>query len=565
MQRTKFIRFGWGTKNMLRNKADSAVFEYIISMLVGGKVTIVELLLTVLYILPFFIIAIFFGCQGHGYERTLMQVDSVMERSPDSAYNLLLPLRDRILPSDESSYAKYTLLYTQACYKLYKPVPADSLIKRAVGYYEKSDDKSMLCRAYYYRAMTLYERNQHEAALRILKKGESIAKEINDVLQMSKYHESLCMVNYNANCHELMLEYAKLFLEDAVMLNDTALISRGLSHISGAYLRIGKQQEAKNYLMMIHPMLDNLDSSERSYILANTACQYHREGNLEKAKKLLYLSLKYKPYPHIYGELGDIFAEEGNWKEAHINWDQAMRTDNAKTKILVLRAMVNRYVHYKDYISAYKVLEQLSSLKDSVNRNAEKKEILKIQLQYDFQVSENRHNKILIRSLIAIIILLIVIIGYVIIHKRSIEQYTNLLLIKETAILHAKQRIEALESEGKDNSNEISQLRAKIENLNRQTNEDLGRGKEIYERILSGGKLTATDKESYLIEYYSVFQYEKYKEWMYEYKDLTARLITFLILQDMGKTDEQIEEILSISHGALRTTKSRINKKKRKN
>ena len=44
MQRIRFIRFDWAAKYMLRNKADFAVFEGLISVLVDDKVTIVELI-----------------------------------------------------------------------------------------------------------------------------------------------------------------------------------------------------------------------------------------------------------------------------------------------------------------------------------------------------------------------------------------------------------------------------------------------------------------------------------------------------------------------------------------
>ena len=44
MSKNRFIRFDWAAKYMLRNKADFAIFEGLISVLVGEKVTIVELL-----------------------------------------------------------------------------------------------------------------------------------------------------------------------------------------------------------------------------------------------------------------------------------------------------------------------------------------------------------------------------------------------------------------------------------------------------------------------------------------------------------------------------------------
>ena len=44
VSRNRYIRFDWAAKYMLRNKADFAIFEGLISVLVGEKVTIVELL-----------------------------------------------------------------------------------------------------------------------------------------------------------------------------------------------------------------------------------------------------------------------------------------------------------------------------------------------------------------------------------------------------------------------------------------------------------------------------------------------------------------------------------------
>ena len=44
MAMNRYIRFDWAAKYMLRNKADFAIFEGLISVLVKDKVTIVELL-----------------------------------------------------------------------------------------------------------------------------------------------------------------------------------------------------------------------------------------------------------------------------------------------------------------------------------------------------------------------------------------------------------------------------------------------------------------------------------------------------------------------------------------
>ena len=43
-ERNRYIRFDWAAKYMLRSKADFAIFEGLITVLVGEKVEIVELL-----------------------------------------------------------------------------------------------------------------------------------------------------------------------------------------------------------------------------------------------------------------------------------------------------------------------------------------------------------------------------------------------------------------------------------------------------------------------------------------------------------------------------------------
>ena len=130
------------------------------------------------YFLLFYIIVLA-GCNRQtGYERLLVEADSLMEQHTDSALRLLESIPDVMDKSDDASRAYYTLLLTQARYKCYQPVPADSLMRSAVRYYEQSDNPSLLCRAYYYLAMPLYEQGHHEEALRLLKKGEELHGEL---------------------------------------------------------------------------------------------------------------------------------------------------------------------------------------------------------------------------------------------------------------------------------------------------------------------------------------------------------------------------------------------------
>ena len=510
------------------------------------------------FLLLFYIIVLA-GCNRQtGYERLLVEADSLMEQHTDSALRLLESIPDVMDKGDDASRAYYTLLLTQARYKCYQPVPADSLMRSAVRYYEQSDNPSLLCRAYYYLAMPLYEQGHHEEALRLLKKGEELAVRNNDLLYMAKYHESLCMVNDRAKYYDMMLDYARKFLNDAILLKDTAFIARGMDHVSSAYFRMGDEEKGRDFIIGTLPLLSKMDNESKAYILTNFGCIAHSFRDIEMAKKYLLSSLDANPMPHTYAELGDVYADEGNIQEAEKSWQEALKTSDSQTVLNVLASMQEHYEQQQDYKSALEISNKIYLLKDSLTQASEQAAIAEIQHKYDRQVVENKYYKTLTWLLGSILLLIIVSIVYYCYHHRTVRKFTSQLTAKEEAIRKAQQEIALLENMDGEHHEEIMALNAQIQMIRQQTNEQLGRGKEVYDAVSAGEKLQSASKEHYLIEYYSILHYEQYALWMNEYKNLTARLLTYLILKDMGKSDTEIQDILSITNSSLRSIKTRL-------
>lgn len=489
----------------------------------------------------------------------LAAADSMMEVRPDSAYALLSQVADEAGKGDEGTRAYFTLLYTQASYKLYKPVPSDIVIRQAVNYYERLGNKSLLCRAYYYRAMTLYERNCHEQALVLLRKGEQLAAELHDVLQLSKYHESLCMVNNNARCNELMLKYAKLSLDDALQLQDTAAVTRAYQYISVAYYRIKKHEKERSYLKQSIPLLQSVRGDEsKASILVHLAHLYYRDGDMLTAKKYLDASLDITAFPYTYAFMGRIYSEMGDTLSADSCWKISLNSDNPRVVINTLTYMKEYYKKCKDYKSLSVVTERIYHMQDSLQSMSEKHKIAKLQYQYDVQLIESKYYKFLSWTFASSSVVLLFIILFIIYHRYTVKTYVNQIIIKDKSIQDAQKQIEVLESSGEEHGDEIRRLQGQIAKIRRQTNERLGRGKELYDKILMGGRITPMDNEQYLIEYYSIVNYRSYNRLMNEYKRLTTRQLTYLLLCDMGKTDEEIRQTLQITQGNLRTIKSRL-------
>lgn len=220
--------------------------------------------------------------------------------------------------------------------------------------------------------------------------------------------------------------------------------------------------------------------------------------------------------------------------------------------------MFNQYKVQGNYIKALDVSEQLFYLKDSLTQASEQTAIAEIQHKYDHQVVENKYYKTLTWLFGSVLLLVIVSVGYYSYHRRTVRRFTSQLSAKEEAIRNAQQKIALLENMDGEHHDEIMALNNQIQILRQQTNEQLGHGKEVYDEVATGNKLLSTGKEHDLIEYYSILRYKQYGIWMSEYKDLTARLLTYLILQDMGKSDTEIQDILSITNSSLRSIKTRL-------
>lgn len=526
------------------------------------------------------------GCdRQQTYNRVLSEVDIMIEQDADSAYALLQDITEAATDGDEAVRAHYMLLTAQACYKLYKPVPADSLLAKTVRYYEQTANRPVFCRAIYYRAMPLYEQGQHAEALLLLKKGEELATEIADTLYMSKYHESLCMVNYAAHCNDLMLKYAKLFLDDAISLHDAALISRAYSHISTAYTRLGDNSEAEEYMLKSLPYLENIGDTVKSYLLTNVGCTYHKANNLATAKQYLEQSLKIYKRANTYAELGDVYADEGNMAEAESCWQKALSSDNPTIVLNTLTSIYRKYRNHGNDAKALGVLKQIDQLKDSLHEASEKKAILEIQGKYEKESIENKYYQaqtwIWRGAFLCFAVVMLILYFY----RRSVKAYTTKLNNSYQTIQKIQQQITYLEDERarkiaeKENEKvlhdkevasisqkydrKIEQLKDKVDNVQREAFERIGLGRTIYRAALKNAPIRNRDDEKCLIEYYSVFHYDSYHKWMEEYEGLTVRYLVILILQEMGKQDSEIEQILIASSGALRTAKSRINAKKK--
>ena len=123
------------------------------------------------------------------------------------------------------------------------------------------------------------------------------------------------------------------------------------------------------------------------------------------------------------------------------------------------------------------------------------------------------------------------------------------------------QKINQLEKEARDAETAIKKLNRSIEKLLNEEAPKLKEGKMLYDQILEG-KTTLNwsyKEEEYFNKYYAVTHYQSFNRLrkVKRATKLSAHNLFYLILKEMGKSDEEVKRIMILSPEGLRSIRSR--------
>lgn len=498
-------------------------------------------------------------------DQTLSEAAEHVATCPDSTWQLLERIPDAPNGTPENR-AYYVLLQAQSAWRLYKEMPSDTLLSSAVDFFRKSEKQPELCTAIYYRAMPLYERGQQQQALPLLLEGVAMAEELADDSLRSKYYESLCVLNSQAECNELYLTYARKFLEHSLKIDNVEYTVRALNHVSMAYSHLGQKDSSLYYQLRTDSILHLTNPADQACTLTNLAIDFLSQNDTTKAKQYLLRSLDVMPREHTCKVLADILANEGDTAKAKEYWAVALNSDDNALRLSTLRSMLSCQIKYGKNQQAQETYMHIIALQDSISRQSEQQQIREIQYKYRQEVLSNHYNRIVIYSLSALLLTVFVLTIFGYYHRKKVQKITNVVKqnIHQVAVL--QDEISQLSSDGTKKEKKIDSLQKEVRVLQQSIGERLGKGIRVYDQLRNGGILSQQDpdNEPCLAEFYSLYRSETYNEWLEKYESLSPRLITFLILMDMGFDEERIAEVLSVTAGSIRTTKSRLRQKERR-
>ena len=529
------------------------------------------------------------ACGGTRVSDKLDLIDSLIVREQiDSAGVILSRLNGVGMTPEEKAH--YGLLVTQLGYITNHPLPSDSLLEMALIYYNKVGNSQKLANAYYYKSLWSEDNNNYPQAILYGKEAEQLAIDANDVRLQYKVAENLAYLNGVCENNLLQLQYAQKALAIALVVQNKNWIAYSYNRISAAFSDLNQHDSAYFYIEKTEPYIKYVYDTDKAVFLLNMGLLY-KYNNPQKAKMFLEKALEYEELPLTLEHLADIYYAEGNDEKAYILWKRALVCNGGigYEKDNLIHSIISYDLERGKLDEASANLDKVISIKDSIINVLRNDTIKDLQLRFDHEVAMHEADKKLLstqRLFMGSAIILVLMSFYIFYRKKKEEArqreyqdqlyaYTTeidqLTANRDHALAHIKelesnkdknlQKISHLEEEAKEAETTINKLNLSIKKLLNEEAPKLKEGKLLYDQIIEGKTALywSHKEEEYFNKYYAATHYQSYNRLrkVKRATKLSAHNLFYLILKDMGKSDDEVRRIMALSPEGLRSIRSR--------
>lgn len=494
----------------------------------------------------------------------LSEIERLIEKEKyELAMNNLSDINVKRLNEENKAY--YDLLMTQANFCLDKQTDSDSLINESIRFYEESNNKILLAKAYYYKGITCYQRGNKSEGINLIKKAEHLAKGTSDLNFITKIYINLSFINIDTGNYQTGLSYAKKALQTARKANNKILVALSMNKINAAFNCMGKIDSCLVYSQKTIPYIKYLNKNDKLEVLTNISIGFVNKGLYDEAILYAKKSLEIKPNAHAYYIIGSIYFERGENQKAWQLLNDALNTNGLELKAEVLLWMADLKKEEGKYKEASELEERALATKDSIKTKQQTEHMLSLQNNAERKAADAQAQNRLVIAISAVMVLAAaVMITMQTYHRRRINATKREIEDISRTTEQYRQKISELDKEKDKNEKEIEKLNKKIESLKERRMTILGHGRTLYDELEKGGKTITWKKNDYeaVIEYYRTIDPKTIESIERNYKKLTPYNIFLLIMINNGKTNDEIMQTTGISYSALRTMKHRINKVK---
>lgn len=510
-----------------------------------------------------FLIGVLFllSCQNNKVNIELAEIDTLIVKEKfDSAYHLLNK-HDFTATSNPEDIAHFNLLKVQTAFLVNNPlVSSDSLLSCVISYYAQHVDNEKLADAYYYRAIGAYKAKDYQNSIMFYKEAEQHAKESGNIRQHYKIAEGISFVNGRCANYDLQLAYAKKALGLAKSIKNMKWVAYSYYRLGVAFSKLGYEDSVLYSFSKIRPYLQYVGSKDLPILLSSLGSSL-KNSHPNIAKDYLFESLKYKEFTASYINLADIFFRDGASNEAYRLWKKALTVQDATPKDVAIRNIIEYDMERGKTDSICERINEIIAIRDSIDAKLKNDTIKDLQTRFDHEVAMREKDQIVIRwQWIAMTLIALLLIGIV---YYLFKKYQTKIRLQNSQmqINDYMEQIRALQSDKGDRTNEIERLNKQIKKIMEEKSPRLLQGRMLYDKVVANKKMDRWKKEDVkkFIEYYTATNYRVVNRLrsIPRKEEMTPHHLLYLILQEMGKTDQEIRLILSISKETLRTLRFR--------
>lgn len=454
------------------------------------------------------LVSTFASCTPKEVRDKLTEAESIMEEAPDSALHIITSIDTTDL-KNRKDWAKYALLNVQARTKTNEVITSDSLISRAVTYYQEKGDSPDLMKSLFYNADILCNQKKFDRASYIATNSYDLALKFKDSYWIAKTAEQLSDI-YIACYNEVE---AKKYNWDAIVYYEKA--NRRLNHLYSWCDRALLEGNSLNYDRAIE-IADSIadiasvelnDSSLLAYCIDVKFPICFNAGKYGEAKECFSKLEQLKSFSdipiHFFAHLSLIYLREGKISKSKylidsIDINQCDQRDRA--------AFYNMYRQFYlklgDYKNAYDYLDSIIHIQNKITWDIMDNNIALAQKgYYDNKSVESlkKESKSKKQVVIIVIIALSIIIIVFMIYRISIKIKDNKIEKSVNEIIILTEQIKNKSIENKELSNsihgreeQISNMDMEIENLFRNQWNTLNRlCNEFFEKESQSSKLSS--------------------------------------------------------------------------
>lgn len=468
--------------------------------------------------------------------------------------------------SDERDKALFYLLKFQNDFVLDKVSETDSLIDFCIDYFKSNDDCAYFARSCYYKGGTLLFKDRVKEALHFIKMAEDAELKANIPWLRHLICNNMSLINIYLGANQAAFEYARKSLNCAIENDNIPWLCGAYNSLALCFYQIGRKDSAEFYLDKTLPYINKVEGREfRSVLLTNIGVIYYDNKMYRKADSLFRQALVLLPDPNSRINLAKTCymlddAVEGD-SLFNVAWPEASAEE--KAEILQFRAEeAERNGLFSESARYYKSAQ---AMQDSIRRGMKTEEAVSAQHGYEQEryKADVGRRAVAVGAMVlaAVVLIVLAIVAY---YRKRINRAKRTITEGNRLIAEYTARISELEKQDAGHADKVRELKRKIRTLRDGQAAVLGGGQRLYDDIAGGGTTAMWKKKDFdeFIEFYRLNHAAAVASAENDYSRLSSTNIFYLLLVDMERGESDIQRIMCLTDGALRTMKSRIKAKR---